>query len=54
MTDQAKSRPRPLSDEARKARNPPPPEYFVDALQDRIPIAAGKTRAAKSYKVTRK
>lgn len=40
----------PLSDKARAARMPPPPESLVGALQDRINTAPERTRIAKARK----
>lgn len=43
-----------LSDDARAARAPRPPEEFVGALQDRIHPTSGRLRAAKAIAVSRR
>ena len=46
--------PRPLSEEARAARAPRPPEELVDALQDRIHPTSGRLRSAKKLAIARR
>ena len=42
---------KPLSQAARVARRPRPPEELVEALQDSVHRESGRTRAARSVKV---
>lgn len=46
--------PRPLSEEARAARAPRPPEELVGALQDRIHPTSGHLRSAKKLAIERR
>jgi hypothetical protein len=46
-------RPAPLSDAAKKARAPRPPEELVAARQDRVHVEKGKLIAAVPLKVTK-
>jgi hypothetical protein len=46
-------RPAPLSDAAKKARAPTPPEELVAARQDRVHVEKGKLIAAVPLKVTK-
>jgi hypothetical protein len=47
------SRPAPLSDAARRARAPMPPEHLVGARQDRVHVERGKLLAAVPLKVSK-
>lgn len=45
---------RPLSQETKDARRPPPPDRLVDALQDPVDVKPGRGRAARTVKQTRR
>lgn len=44
----------PLSQEAREARKPLPPEQLIDALQDRVHRDPGLGRAARTVRTMRR